>query len=784
MRKIDLRDSSELLTDIVDETRRFETSVYSRESLLSRPLPSSEFFPRSVNYEFDAIRSAPDGGLFAVIHKSRAESLMQTINLYDSCLNHTGVITAVGHSNVKNFTVTPEEMVIVLSEDTTLTVFDQRNNPVYSKKLVNERLVLCVASAFYEGGLFFMTFTGQVYHIGDFVSMECEVFATVPSDLSNAVKSFTAVPPIEGLHGPLLWGYAKTGTEILMCIQQDSVQQVEFQDEIRQISFSSDHQIALVLFADSILICSPVFDRGYARVIFNDWTVRQAVWCGSSSVLVTTPTKLIMVGDSETTLEWETPDGAWVCTEVDGARVVTKNDVWLIREVVGVPLEFIEKSRESVGLRFFLKVGNPVRVAKRDPIPKLLPSLPDAIRACLEAAKFFRKSDLVRTLLRMVSQYQYRLENYDSTEYSTIVNQVRVVTQLAVSPVNMPMTIAQFEHLGGDRLLFRLCNRYLHFSAFRMADQLGGKVEAIYAHWAHCLLRSPATADEVIQKLTANNANVDYVDLATVAFDLAEAAKDATVSAEKRALAHALLKLNKVKARSVPLLIRREQWSDAVEAAVNSNDMSLLVYVLKMASQKNQDEIVKECLNRHAIALGAWFKLHPDDENRSELLAQAGFPREALLLRFIAGEDLSKLKAGAKQAKDDLSVALFDGHAQLLKAANSLDIEYTPELTAYRLFDLAVEAGKSPESIGKQLGLERDEVLSLMVDFAVRTANQEKLIEVCSRAKAPELLNVVLDLAERGKEAEARSVRELLTDAELAEIADSELDKALERARS
>jgi hypothetical protein len=784
MIKADLRDASELLASVVDEHRRFETSTYCRESLLPRPIADTEFFARSVNHEFDTIRAASDGGLFAVIHKSRAESLMQTINLYDSCLNHTSVLTGSGGANIKNFYVTPEELIIVIYEDTVLTAFDQRNHAVFSKKLVNQRMALCVTAAFYETGLFFMTFTGQVYHLSDFIGMEPQLFAELPPELSNGTKSFTAVPAIENSHGPIVWAYCKTSTELLVCIQQDNFQQVDFQDEIRQISFSADYQIALVLFADSILICSPTFDRGYARINFNDWTIRQAVWCGSSSVLVTTPNKLIMVGDSMRTLEWDTPDGAWVSTEIDGARVITKNEVWLIREVTGVPLEFIDRTADSAALRFFLKVGNPVTVAKRDPIPKLLPSLAEAIHGCLEAAKFFRKPELVRTLLEMVAQYHPRLTDYDSTAYSTVLNQVRVVTFLACPPLNMPMTVGQFEHLGNDRLLFRLCNRYLHLHAFKMADHLGGKTDVIYSHWAHCLLRSNASTGEVITKLTGNKANVDYVDLATLAFDLAESAKDPAEAAEKRALASALLELNKVKARSVPLLIRREQWSDAVEAAVNSNDMSLLVYVLKVASEKNQDEIVRKCLSRHAIAIEGWFKLHPEEPDRAQLLAQSGFKRDSLFVRFMAGEDLSVLRAEAKQAKDDLSVALFDGHAQLLKAAGSLGVEFTPEMTAYQLFDIAVEAGKSPESVARLLGFEKDELLSQTVAFAVRTGNREMLLEACSKPKPPELLDVVLDLAEKGKIDEARAVRELLVDPALVEVAEGGIEKALERAHT
>jgi uncharacterized protein YeaC (DUF1315 family) len=125
---------------------------------------------------------------------------------------------------------------------------------------------------------------------------------------------------------------------------------------------------------------------------------------------------------------------------------------------------------------------------------------------------------------------------------------------------------------------------------------------------------------------------------------------------------------------------------------------------------------------------------------------------------------------------------LFDGHAQLLKATSSLGIEFTPEITAYQVFDTAVEAGKSPDSVARMLGFEKDELLTRTVAFALRTANRELLLEACSKAKGPELLDVVFNLAEKGKADEARAVRGLLVDPGLIEAAEAGIEAALQRA--
>lgn len=772
-----------LLENPVDEVHDFETSTYTKESLLPEPLSPGFFFTSHIDYEYDQIRSASDGGSFAVIHKSD-ESMMHSIVIYDSMLNKVREISGDRKTGIKDFYLTPEEMLAVLYESSLICVYDQRGNLIISKTVCSDQMVFIVVSSFYDSGLFFATYDGHVYHVTDFSKLSVEEFPNC-SEFSNYMTYGIAVPPIEGQHGACLWLHANYNGKLLICVQESGIQTVDFQDDIKLISFSADYQMAMVLCSDSMVICSPTFSEAYVRLNFSEIAIRDAVWCGSSSVLLTTATKLVMVGDSSNFLTWDMPGGCFVKTEIDGARIVTKNDVLLIREVSGVPLDFIKKKKDSPTLKFFTAVGERRKFAVGDPIADMAEILPEALDGCLYAAKFFRKAALVRTLLGAVSRYKRNVEKYDCTQYSHIITNVRIVCNLAEYPLNMPITDAQLTHLGYPRLLLRLCNRYQHLYASRICEYVGERNEVILTHWAHCLVRSHGTIEEILSKL-ASSTNVDYVELATCAFDLAEAETDLEASEQRRQLALALLKKNKVQSRSVPLLIRRNQWAEAVESAVNSNDSSLILYVLKTATERCQDDIVKQCITNHVLALEAWLKLHPDEPNKAELLEKTGLLRDSLYLRFKNGEDLNVLKEKAKAEKDPLDLDVFERKQSVLEACKSLGVEFSEGITPNSLMDMAIERGdaKLVKTVAKQLKLGSDEILNRKMEYSLKTGDAQFLLDAAREAKERDVLDVVMRLAETGHEQEARMLSELVKSEELVEELQENLDRAIQLAHA
>jgi hypothetical protein len=178
--------------------------------------------------------------------------------------------------------------------------------------------------------------------------------------------------------------------------------------------------------------------------------------------------------------------------------------------------------------------------------------------------------------------------------------------------------------------------------------------------------------------------------------------------------------MNKIKSRTVPLLVKREQWAEAVETAVDSHDSSTIAYVLKAATHRNQDEIVRECITKHVFALNSWLQLHPDDPNRPALLERAGLLRDALMTRYLSGEAAKVLTNRVTFDKDSLSLDVIQMDADLKAACQLLQVQFKVDISPYQLFNHALKQGdpKLVSQVAKQLKLRDDEVFRWKIDYA------------------------------------------------------------------
>jgi hypothetical protein len=116
-------------------------------------------------------------------------------------------------------------------------------------------------------------------------------------------------------------------------------------------------------------------------------------------------------------------------------------------------------------------------------------------------------------------------------------------------------------------------------------------------------VRSPASPPDKVGKLSRSGSTLDYISLANAVFDLEESA----AWDRGQELARALLAENKVKSGAVSVLVRREQWGEAVGAAIESNDASLLAHVLQQAPP---GDAVLEQVARSPECYRVWAQLH------------------------------------------------------------------------------------------------------------------------------------------------------------------------------
>jgi hypothetical protein len=701
----------ELLADPATQTFDLEDRTY-REEELSTALVSVQtlLWQESIDFANDKIRAAPDGGLIAVLHTTMSSSPGQIV-LYDYRCVVRGTIKP--RTPPIDFFVTIEEMIVLVDDTATLSLFDTRGNLISSRRLVEGAAIRL--ATFSEFGLFFLAGT-IVYHVADYISA-ATVMGDIGASLSESLSFLVASP------GPVVWGYApSTGLqEILVCVQAGGlVQQANFGEEMRLLSFSSDYSCAAVLSYDSILLCSGDFGEAYVRINLNADLVRGITWCGTNAVLVTTNKKVVLIGRQDGQIrEWDYPTGAVVAGEVDGARIIGKTSVRLLRPVPNAPdgggaiVNFL-KGRDCPGLLLFRTVTNLQNFAKADPIAALEEVLPQALTECLQVASFLRKREAVLALLAIVAKYKVHVRGYDTSLYCQVLQRHRLLSQLQTDPVDILVTAAELEHLTPNCLIMRLCNRYCHLHATRVADFLGLALEhEISVHWGHCLVRSRASPAEIVWKLSRAGSTLDYISLANAAFDLAAAEPDEAVKAQRRELALKLLAENKVKSGAVPVLIRREQWDEAIQTAIDSNDASLLTYVLDRAEQAGRLDVVQAQIAVSAVAFRAWSQLHGGaGELGPEILERAAasdrVPKAAkpALQKAARVERALRIVIGAPidPSKDAAANNAIAKRAAIEQACGVLGQEYSPAVSPCDCVRAALRTRKA-DIVAKVSGL-------------------------------------------------------------------------------
>lgn len=749
------------LKNLVDEIHVLNKTTFASESLIRPPLPSNNIFAKNINFEYDTIRAAPHGGSLAVLHSSFTQNLTKTITIYDPLLNfHRNIIIS---ESIQDFYFTADEMIVVVFNKPSIGVYDQRGKLIINKDL-SEQQEFILTSAFWENGIMIATFAGNVYLVYDFSKLIITKFANNEDYIPN-ITSALVLPPKEGEHGPILWGVmptTKSDLTKLVFVQKNRVKAIDYDDQIINTEYSSDFSMVMVLTPTSVDICDEYFRSTLAKISLPNCNIYRACWCGSSTVLLTTSDGLKMVGQSENAISYAIPSSCFAIKEIDGARVVTSTQITYIREVSGVPLQFIQNKTESPSLKLFNIVSHQKDFATSDPLESLRNVMDKAINGLLDAATFFRNPTFVKKLLYIVMRYKDECNNYNSERYQNVLTYNRIISQLNEKPSNMPLTVKQLLEIGNERLLIRLCNRYLHFLAFRVSDYLNVGSELVSSHWAHCLIFSRASNDEIMIKLNKIDSAIDRVELAASSFDLAERSDDAAFKSQKENLAIRLLKTVPSKSRTVPLLIQRNEWSEAVEAAVESNDSSLLAFVLKSATEQHQDSLVRDCITKHLIALDGWLKMHPDEPQKAELLEKSGLLRDSLFLRFKEGQNIEQLAQKAKESNDALDLDYFTQIATLRNACNQFGVDYDDSLTAYDIFDKIIEKGD--QSITKQaaklLKLQSDEIITRKIHVAEKTGNNELIQDAAKEASQHDLYYAFLNLLDDGKLDLAMTIKE------------------------
>lgn len=770
-----------ILKELEAKLYDFSGTTYILETIMSSPLRTRDFFYRIVNFENDKILSANHGGGFACQHQASGEN-SQPIEVYTNNLIHIlSVFSPDEYGQLNAYYYTPEELLVCIFTNRAC-VFNQHGQMIDEVKLFTlENNEFFEFACFQEYGFFVVTNHGNIYYVDSYRTFNCEKFANFDISLFDSISSngSSALPGetreyIDGEekgYGPMLWISATKGKKnFLICAQKDNIQILDFPVRVMNLFYSPDYSKVAVVSSDQLLIFNKNFTENISCFNIPDIGLKRIGWCSNTAILVAGNSNLTMINFEGKILNIPICGDFTTIAEVDGARIVTSSEVYYLRIINGTSLDLVRRNKSNPALKLIFDSSSKLSAAQEDPIDAI-PELGSALSGCLDAISFFRNTQISHLLLNLVVRYKTNVAEFDFQRFSNLVMQKRITEQLVNTPTFLPLTSEQLTALGNEHLLMRLCNRYQHYVSYRIADYINFSYEPLYNNWAHSLIFSNAPQSEIIYALKESGHSFDYVQLATAACKRQGDLQSNIQFATK------LLDLNSVKARSLPLLIMWRAWNKAIQAAVESNDTSLLAYTLKVIQEEINELKIKESntnssaqsssssafksssynlfknlvnlkpltgtenetseslqkkinqtLLESPIALETWILLNPDDPNITDLLSKSGNKKGAVNREFRRAiepgldnqgvpSQLNDVKKKASKLSDSFGANSAGRAIDMINACKDLKIPICN--TPIEALDavLAKNNGKISNSVQKKLNVSDEEILVRRVEL-------------------------------------------------------------------
>jgi hypothetical protein len=705
------------------------------------------------------------------------------ITVFGSDLRVVGSIT---HNNdygkIRDFTVTPEDIIVVITQNGNVVTYDCRGLLINHAAIpLDEESMdtMIISVSFYDTGCFVIFSDNKVYHIQNYNTFDIEKFCTIDSAITCvAAEEGRTIEIIEGQTStlaPTLWVYSADGTtDTILCCERDQVTPIVLPEgsvkSIDRIIFSPDSTLSALLIRESeeephyrIAIYMGDFTSHLASIDIGVTNVRDIIFCGTT-ILITSGGRnnqtLITVGAANKRLTWDLSNEYLISSEADGARILTHTGVHLIRVVPydeGV-YGFIAHPEKSAGMSLINAMNDRKKFATSNPFSNFStntniipgkPNLTTAIKECLEAAKFFFDIDVRKTLLEAVVKAKFMVDVFDQEDFSNAIKAIRLCTNLAQPPMNMPISEASLRDLSYDSLVIRLCNRYLHVYAKSVGDYLGNS-DGITTHWAHCLIRSPIDDNLVIKKLkrlVENDYNketsFDYVDLARFAFHLG-----------KNNLGNLLLDLNQDKAKGVPFYLKNKNYERAISDAVESNDEALVIHVLKEIRAAGQDSFITECIASNEIAFSAYLMITSDVDPNLYLNSGRTMLATSLQLKSLReGVEAGRIQIDrndtqafifAKEQKDSIGRYIIERYQNYVRKGNN------PKKTPIQIVSENIDNARKTKSLSKAFALEDSDILWIKIDKYFKTRDENYLFSIFKSFELHDILTFTDVLFDEG----------------------------------
>ena len=466
-----------------------------------------------------------------------------------------------------------------------------------------------------------------------------------------------------------------------------------------------------------------------AKTVPNDMQ-----WCGNDAVVLAWEDEVHLVGPSGASSKYYYDAWVHLIADIDGIRVFTSDVCEFLQRVPDVSEDTfrVGSMAPSSVLLDAIEQFEQRSPKADDNIQLLRPNLVEAVDACITAAGNEFDTYWQKQLLKAAAFGKNVLEAYDSDDYVSMCESVRVLNAVRRYDVALPLSYEQYYRLGSERLVQRLINRENYVLALKVSDYLRLPRTRVYGHWASRKVRVAAGDEEAVCKQI-----VDRVDgQAGIAYD--EIARCAYNEGRVQ-LATRLLNHEKRAGHQVRLLLDMEEDTLGLDKAIESGDTDLVLFVLLQMRNKMPLASFFRTINTRpmAVALVEATAREQDQDLLKDLYYQDDRRLDGanLLLSHALGattvqDKSSKLKSAAKLLGDTKEHAgqtrMIEEADKLLRLQEAMDKD--PKQAGFDREDLAREG--RPHFVGMSL--------NQTVYTLIEHASYKRAQQIASDFKMPE----------------------------------------------
>ncbi|CAN6657105.1 vacuolar protein sorting-associated protein 16 [Trichomonascus vanleenenianus] len=545
-----------------------------------------------------------------------AESRQTKIYIYNGAgvLQHT---IPWDNGRIRGFGWNELEQLVVVSESGNVRVYYDFGGNFFQVSLGRAAEINgVVACRFWRTGFVALLANNRFVSLTNYREPNAKVLADLPTEgVDRNVRGWGIVPQEYNLsqHFELLVATAD-GIFHIDSSQCRAKSELPVERVVDKICVSPNGQLAAFLEKSGRLTVVGLADA--SRAISNysaEDSSGELVWCGNDAVGLVGDDEITLVGPNGHSLPLLFDNSVKVFTEVDGMRVLTNEKHDLVSRVPDMVVDIFRLGSTSPAAILRDCVDQIDRKSPKadENLLIIADRLPEAVDICIAAAGYEFEPYWQKKLLKAASFGKAAIHvPYDSDPFVQMCDYLRVLNSVRRFEVGILLDYFQLKELGPANLIDRLLMRNMHQLAFKCCELLKLPTEKVYVHWASAKIRLSTEDDErvckeIIDKLKPV-AGISYEEIARTAYNEG-----------RLQLAVTLIAYEPRPEKQVPLLLDMKEEELALEAAVKSYNMNLLVFILSSLQQSLPLAKFFKMINGSPMA-SKCFELICDDETLLE----------------------------------------------------------------------------------------------------------------------------------------------------------------------